>query len=276
MGRSPASTSAVVSGRGCSSAVDGDRRPALAGDGHRHDLVIEQPGRDRCGSACWDRRAHASCSSRLIEYSLPQVLGGLDHPARHGVVAATGGDAGAGQAVHELDPVTADATAQAQRVVLDLRHRLRPRQPRRGGTPVATCITAYRMACSPEPQRRSTWTPGTLVPAGRRRARRRVRSPGPRRWGSTGRGSRRRRPPHPAPRGRPARAAVRSRGRWRSGIAKAPPNRPTGVRRGEQMTTSSRVMLASLGRGSRRANTHSGVTMTAKVWTAGMPGANLA
>ena len=146
-------------------AVDDDvGLAAPAGDGDRDELVGEPAGlvggaRLAAGSGWrarpaprgrWRTPGGGSRRSRASR----RGRGGPCRPRYPGPV----------EPVHQLDAAAADAGAQAEGVVLDLRHRLGAAGHDDPGAPVATWPAAYSTACSPDPQRRSTWTPGTPVP----------------------------------------------------------------------------------------------------------------
>ena len=145
-------------------AIDDDLgRPAVGGDGHRHDLVGGPPRLLRRHGTLV--RAHRQLVLLLAADAvlLAQVLRGLQHPAGDRVELAARGLAGPVEPVEQADGAGADALAP-QRVVLDLAHRLGAAATTTRAAPVATCLAAYRTACRPEPHRRSICSPGTPTP----------------------------------------------------------------------------------------------------------------
>src|SRR4029453_15616422 len=108
--------------------------PALPWHGDRDQLVGEPAVLLR------GHRALLGAGRQLVlllagDVVLPaEVLGGLDHAAGNRVEPAAGGLAGPVEPVHQLDAARPDTGPEAERVVLDLRHRLgTPGHHQRGG-----------------------------------------------------------------------------------------------------------------------------------------------
>ena len=197
--------------------------------------------RPRCAAtARWcERSASSSCSLARDRVLAAQVLGRLDHPARHRVVRAAGGHARPRASRScELDAAALDAPAHAHRVELGLAHALGAAGEHEVGGAGLHLHAGEHDRLQPRAAAAVELQPGHLDAADRRRARRRGRSPAPRRWGSTGRGSRRR------SRSAAARCAARARAitvaaSFAGGTSRnTPPKPPTGVRSGSQMTAS--------------------------------------
>ena len=166
-----------------------------------------------------------------------EVLRGLHHPALHGIGAAAGGDPSAGEPVDERDGVGLDTPPQARGGELGLAHRLRATGEITSPAPVATCMQA---SAPPADRRRSAGRPAVraLRSRVRRRARRPDRSPGPHHSVLPDRGRRRRSGRRGARYARRAPSGDRAARTWAGTSRNTPPNRPTGVRSGSQITAS--------------------------------------
>ena len=126
-GRSLARSSRVVSGRGCSSrSTTTSGLPRRPGTVTGHQLVGEPAGLVGGPGALLGADGELVLLLAADGVLPAEVLRGLEHPAGDRVVPAAGGDPGPVEPVHQLDAAGADAGAQPERVVLDLRHRLGP------------------------------------------------------------------------------------------------------------------------------------------------------
>ena len=238
----------MVSGRGCSSrSTTTSGLPRRPGTVTGTSSSANRPASWAAPARCWERTASSSCSSREMSYSRRRFSAVSSIPPGTGWSLAAGGLAGPDEAVHQLDAAAADARCAGRGRSARRWTSTRRRPPRpRCRAPLATCDAAYSTACRPEPQRRSSWRPGTP----RAEARVEGGDPADGRVLAAGvavaRGPRRRRRPPAAPYDAPARRGWSTPGRRRSGRTSAPPKRPTGVRTGSQITMSG--MPSTVGR----------------------------
>ena len=234
-------------------AVDAARAVLAVGDLDGDDLLGERAALVRVDRPLVGAQGELVLLLARDRVLAAEVLGRLDHPARHRVVGAAGGDAAADQAVLEHRAAGAGAPAQRGRVELGLAHALGAAGQHEVGGPGLHLHRRVDHRLQPGAAAAVDLQARAPRPAARRRARPRGRAPAPRRWRSPGRAGRRRRPR--------AGSSVRSISALITVVARSvtgtsrnmPPKRPTGVRSGSQMRASRmRAQLSWRGPGGPR------------------------